>query len=115
MAVATPEVPAQRPSVPAENDLAAFEAVRAKNGLRVLIFAYATMLIAFIILLYFFATLKTLTASDVIAIFGIVTSVVGTLVGTFFGVSAANGARDASIGQATNAANLAQQTLDHRS
>lgn len=98
-----------------DDDLARFEAVRAKNGLRVLIVGFATILITFLILLLFFADpfgSAKLASTDVIAVFGIVASIVGTLVGTFFGVSAANGARDVSAGQLTQATVLAKRAMD---
>jgi uncharacterized membrane protein len=104
--------------LPTDPDLARFEATRAKNGLRVLIVGFATILLTFLILLYFFASPLVsvkLASTDVIAIFGVVASVVGTLVGTFFGVSAANGARDASASQVSQAADLAKRAIAAKS
>jgi hypothetical protein len=101
---------------PSEDPLAAAEAIRAKNGFRILLVAFATLLASFLVLLYFFWHLRqqpyALTASDVVAIFGAITSVVGTLVGAYFGVSAANGAKDSAASQAQGSVALAQRALD---
>jgi hypothetical protein len=113
--MADPVAQIGRPA-PVQDATADAEAVRARNGLRVLLVAFVTILLSFLVLLFFFAKLKStpyaLAASDVIAIFGIITSLVGTLVGTYFGISAANGAREASATQAMDASDVANRALD---
>lgn len=92
------------------------EAIRAKNSLRIIIAAFFTVLFSFLMLLIFFAELTgtayRLETADVIAIFGAITSIVGTIVGAYFGVSAANGARDAAVSQSKNASDRVHQAMD---
>jgi hypothetical protein len=107
---------AQQPLL-SKSGLDAPDAIRAKNGFRILVAAFATLVIAFLILLSAFGILSSnkiyaLAPSDVIALFGALTAVVGTLVGTYFGVSAANGARDAATNQAKSASDIAHRAFD---
>ena len=99
----TAQPPFTVPAVRSDSDarpLPSAEEIRAKNGFWILIIAFATVLFAFIILLVFSSFAKSaITTSDILAIFGAVTGTVGTLVGSYFGVSAANAARDASSTQ----------------
>jgi hypothetical protein len=91
--------------------------VRLRNGFRVVASAFVTILISFAALLYCYALVnpdshqKPFTTSDLIAILGAVTTVVGTLVGSYFGVSSANGARETASLQAKDANAVAQRML----
>jgi hypothetical protein len=95
--------------------------IRLVNGYRVLLIAFATVVVSFIaILICYWITNKDVTAantplpfpkSDIIGILGAVTSVVGTLVGSYFGVSSANGARESASAQAKHVNGVAQRML----
>jgi hypothetical protein len=107
--------------VPTPTPLTADE-IRLKNGFRVLVAAFVALLLSFLALLLCYgfvnnsvvkpdSTKPAISATELVAILGVVTAIIGTLVGAYFGVSAANGARDAASTQANSTNELAQRML----
>ena len=83
------------------------EEIRARNGFKVVVAAFTTVLIAFVAAMYFWSNHlepnKAIASSDIVALLGVLTGVVGALVGSYFGVSSANSAKDSINTQLTNA------------
>jgi hypothetical protein len=98
--------------------------IRLVNGARVIILAFVTILIAFVAVMICYVTMNAnppasgsgvdaalpFPKAEIIGILGAFTGVVGTLVGSYFSISSANGARESTNVQA-QAANLVAQHL----
>ena len=94
--------------------------IRLVNGSRIIIIAFVTILIAFVAVMICYTVMNAgvtdekgllFPRSDILGVLGAMTSVVGTLVGSYFGVSSANGARDAVSKQAQSVNDVAQRML----
>lgn len=94
--------------------------IRLVNGARVIIVAFVTILIAFAAVLTCYAWMNRgadaskplpFPSADIIGILGAFTGVIGTLVGSYFSISSANGARDATTAQAKAVNDVAQHMV----
>jgi len=91
------------------------EEIRARNGFKVVVAGFTTVLVAFIAAMFVWSNhlepTKAIASSDIVALLGVLTGVVGTLVGSYFGVSSANSAKDSMSAQLTSA-NSAHDTAN---
>lgn len=65
------------------------EEIRARNGFKVVVAGFTTVLVAFIAAMFFWSNhlepSKAIASSDIVALLGDLTGVVGALVGSYFG------------------------------
>ncbi|GAC1422753.1 MAG: hypothetical protein NVSMB5_16350 [Candidatus Velthaea sp.] len=84
------------------------EEIRAMNGFKVLVAAFLTVLISFVAAIWFWSghlgSQGKVVSSDIVALMGVMTGIVGALVGSYFGITSANSAKDSINAQLTSAA-----------